>query len=724
MIRLLATFVLLVVLVPRATVAQTDSLRPLLDRASRYFEAARSSPYSSNSTRWLPGDRVVYRPETGAESGGFVMVDAKTGRQRTIMGAAALRERVGGATASLSWAIAPDSQRILLQAPSGGWAFSIAEGTLTPVDSTEPATRAMRLPQALSAPGSGMLAVRRDGGGFAVLGPDGRVILERPGEERYGWQVPGRAWSPDGKLLAVWRNDARQVHTIPIVDYQSAVERVEMIPYTKTGTPLVRSELYLVDPLRNRVEKVELPDDETYDYLAGWRPDGSEALVLSLSRTGKELDLLAVRASDGTVRRVLREERPESFVAALEFPFATSRWQVTPLHDNRHFLWISERDGWRHVYLHDYGGQLIRQVTRGRFPVQRVVRVMPDGESLLLMASADSLAPYDLSLYRQSLSGGPLRRITPEPGIHNVALSPSSRYFTDLHVTRSRPGRLLVRSVDGRASTAIAGGDGNPLRQAGFALPESLTVMVDSTRLYGLLYKPADFDPTRRYPVIDYIYAGPFASVVPWDYAGNIFSWEAGALAQMGFVVMLLDARGTPNRGKAFQDYNYGRIGQTEIGDHVAALRQAASTRSYMDTSRMGIYGHSWGGYYALRGMLTAPEVFKAGYAGAPGALEEEAIINEPNMGLLEENPAGYRTGSNLELAVNLHGALRIMHGTSDINASLSTTMRMAAALISANKQFELLIMPGQPHGPIGPARRYYTEDVRRFFVRTLGRPQ
>jgi len=130
------------------------------------------------------------------------------------------------------------------------------------------------------------------------------------------------------------------------------------------------------------------------------------------------------------------------------------------------------------------------------------------------------------------------------------------------------------------------------------------------------------------------------------------------------------------------------------------------------------------GGYYAMRGMLTAPEVFKAGYAGAQGALEEEALINEPNMGLLEENPAGYKAGSNIELAANLRGTLRMMHGTSDVNASLSTTMRMAEALIAANKQFELLIMPGQPHGPRGPARRYYTEDVRRFFVRTLGQPQ
>jgi dipeptidyl aminopeptidase/acylaminoacyl peptidase len=197
----------------------------------------------------------------------------------------------------------------------------------------------------------------------------------------------------------------------------------------------------------------------------------------------------------------------------------------------------------------------------------------------------------------------------------------------------------------------------------------------------------------------------------------------SAALAQMGFVVALLDARGTPGRSKAFQDANYGRIGEIEIRDHVAALRELAQSRPYMDTTRAGIVGHSWGGYFALRGMLQAPDFFKVGYAGAPGDLTEAASINEPNMGLLASNQAGYDAGSNLRLASQLRGRLKIMHGTSDVNAPLSTTMRMAQALIEANKTFDLLIMPGQPHGPQGAAGRYYREDVRRFMATHLGEP-
>jgi dipeptidyl aminopeptidase/acylaminoacyl peptidase len=308
-----------------------------------------------------------------------------------------------------------------------------------------------------------------------------------------------------------------------------------------------------------------------------------------------------------------------------------------------------------------------------------------------------------------------------------MALAPSGRYYTDGHSTRTQPRAWDVRSTDGRTSFRYAEADASALAELHYSPPEALTVMAadGATPLYGVLYKPWDFDPRRRYPVIDVIYAGPFISVVPWNFLGDTAEARVGAsLAQMGFIVMLLDARGTPGRGKAFQDVNYGRVGQTEIPDHVAALRQAGATRPYMDLTRVGIHGASWGGYFALRGMLTAPELFVAGYAAAPGALEEEAIINEPNLGLPGDNPAGYEAGSNLALAGNLRGALKIMHGTSDVNASLSTTMRMADALIRAGKRFELLLLPGEAHSPSGASRRYFLDDVRRFFVKELGAPR
>jgi dipeptidyl aminopeptidase/acylaminoacyl peptidase len=195
-------------------------------------------------------------------------------------------------------------------------------------------------------------------------------------------------------------------------------------------------------------------------------------------------------------------------------------------------------------------------------------------------------------------------------------------------------------------------------------------------------------------------------------------------MAQMGFLIVVVDARGTPGRGKAFQDANYGRVGEIEIPDQVAAIRQAAAARPYMDVDRVGIFGHSWGGYFSTRGILTAPDFYKAGYSSAQGALEEGAQTNEPHMGLMSQNPKGYEAAANDRLAANLKSPFKLAHGTSDSNATMSTTMRMAEALMKANKQFEMLIMPGVGHGAQPPVDRYFFEDQMRFFTRHLGRPR
>ena len=319
-----------------------------------------------------------------------------------------------------------------------------------------------------------------------------------------------------------------------------------------------------------------------------------------------------------------------------------------------------------------------------------------------------------------------LKRLSSGTGMHRMTLAPSGNYYVDTWSSRTQPRLRELVSTEGKTRVRLTTSDVSAVEALGYKPPEALTVAAADgvTPLHGVLYRPRDFDAGKRYPVIAYIYAGPFTTTVPWSYVGNAMSLDAASMAQLGFVVVMLDPRGGPGRSKAFQDANYGRVGQTEIPDYVTGLKQAAATRPWMDLERVGIFGHSWGGYFALRGMLTAPEFFKAGYAGAPGALEEEAIINEPYLGLPGVNPAAYQAGSNLALAGKLRGALKMMHGTSDVNATLSTTMRMAEALIREGKHFEMLIMPGQPHSPEPPLDRYYSDDVNLFFLRTLGGPK
>ncbi|RYZ36651.1 MAG: S9 family peptidase [Myxococcaceae bacterium] len=716
----------------RAT-ASEDALQTRLD----FSDAALQWPMRIRDTlappRWLPeGERFMYWSVLEPHRDTWVLVDARRKTQQPLLSPESLRDqlaRVFGKPVALSgfmpFTFTSDARGIVFAVQDRAFTLGLSDRRVVALEPTDPLALSLR-PDNVMSPDGKALAVPRDAG-FAVLDARGTARVGRAGTEDNAWRVPPSAWSPQGRFLAVWREDTRGVHRIPLVDYGTALEKVTFAPYSKTGTPLMRSELHFVTMETGQVTPVPREAAEGYDWFAGWRPDGSEALVLQLSRDGKRLDLVAVEPTTGKHRRVLREERPETFVGALDF--AVDGWsrQVKPLPDNQHFLWMSERDGWRHVYLYDFSGKLVRQVTRGPFPVQAVVEVAPRGDALYVMASAERAAPYDRLLYRVAMKGGALERLSPEPGLHRVVLSPSTRYFVDGHSTREQPRAWDVASTDGRQSFRYAKADVSALAALHYTPPEAFTVKAadGTTPLYGVLYKPWDFDPKKRYPVIDVIYAGPFITVVPWSYVGgSAESRIAHSLAQMGFIVMMLDARGTPGRSKAFQDVNYGRVGQTEIPDHVAALKQAGASRPYMDLERVGLHGHSWGGYFALRGMLTAPEFFKAGYAGAPGALTEEAIINEPNMGLLTENPAGYAAGSNEALAGKLQGALKMMHGTSDVNASLSTTMRMAEALVRANKHFDLLIMPGEGHSPAGPSGRYYLDDVRRFFLRELGAPR
>ncbi|MFE8601296.1 S9 family peptidase [Archangium violaceum] len=717
---------------PAAAATPDAQLQARLDLADRFVRLPELIRDSLPPPRWLPdGDQLVFWSGMEPDSGTWMLASARTGAMKPLLPGAELRlqlSRLVGKTVQLprwmDFAIAPDQRGIVFQFEGRSFGMGLSAGRVTALAPTDRAALTLSRSHFFSPEGQSV-AVQREGG-FAVLGGDGRTQVERSGEENYEWQVPDKAWSPNGRFLMVWRNDLRGVHKIPIVDYTSALERVTQVPYVKTGTPLARSELYVVEPATGRVTRIPPAEGETYDWFAGWRSDSGEALILHLSRDGKRLELWAVEPGSGKRRRLLREERLESFVGGLDFAVEGWARQVTPLPDNTGFLWMSERDGWRHVYLYDYAGKLVRQVTRGAFPVHQVAGVAPRGDAVFLLASADSAAPYEHLFYRGSLKGGALKRLSSGSGMHRISLSPSGGYYIDAWSSRVHPRIRDVASTDGKTRFRLTTADASALAELGYKPPEALTVLADDgvTPLQGVLYKPRDFDPTRHYPVVVYIYAGPFITAVPWNFIGNAMSLTANAISQMGFIVMMLDARGTPGRSKAFQDVNHGRVGQTEIPDHVAGLKQAAATRPWMDLERVGITGHSWGGYFALRGMLTAPQVFKAGYAGAPGALEEEAIINEPYLGLPSENPAGYQAGSNLALAGNLQGALKMMHGTSDVNASLSTTMRMADALIRAGKHFELLIMPGQPHSPQSTAARYHLDDINQFFVRNLGGPR
>ena len=292
----------------------------------------------------------------------------------------------------------------------------------------------------------------------------------------------------------------------------------------------------------------------------------------------------------------------------------------------------------------------------------------------------------------------------------------------DTHSTVARPPVVELRRADGELLQTLSKAKIDVLKELNWKPPEEFVVMAadGQTRLWGVLYKPYDFDPKKKYPVIEVIYGGPKVSVVPKTFTGYKYYYgQAPALAQLGFITFIVDGRGTPERGKTFQDVVHGNLGRHEIPDHVAALEQLAEKRPYMDLGRVGMVGHSWGGYFTVRAMLLAPDVYHVGIASAAPA---EGGPLTYYMGLLQNNREAYEYASNLRLADNLKGKLLLIHGTSDNVVPFSDTMKMADAFIQANKPFDLVLIPDQGHRTwrAGTSGTYWREVVRRYFEEHL----
>ncbi|MBM3294423.1 MAG: hypothetical protein FJY82_07845 [Candidatus Aminicenantes bacterium] len=522
---------------------------------------------------------------------------------------------------------------------------------------------------------------------------DKKEFATSDGTEEVQWSVLNASWAPDGRCAVVQKRDYRGLDRYPVVHWLKNPEEVEWVFYTKTGRPLEKVELHVFDPASSKTLRIQgIGEADFYCRIIGWRPDGSEFIFAKTNRRWNRLDLMAADPKTGASRLILSEKSP----TFLNWDFSSIRPHF--IEQGKKFLWRSERDGWFHLYLYDIQGNLVRQLTRGAFPVLGIEGVDEERGWVYLTARAETRI-YDTHLYRVNLEGREFRRLIESPGSHSIQMAPSRDFFLDTHSTVSRPPVTELRRADGTLVETICRADTRELEKAGWTPPEEFVVKADdrTTDLHGVLYKPHDFDPAKKYPVIDNIYGGPARTQVPRSFTEG--TWPR-ALAQAGFLVMVVDNRGTPGRSKAFHDVAFRNFGKFEIPDHVAVLKQLAAARPYVDASRVGIFGGSWGGYYTLRAMLTASEVYRAGVSYFPVAdLVDHIPVAERTMGLPGDNPDGYAQASNLKLVEKLQGDLLLIGGTSDINAPLTAVMKMAEALIKAGKRFRMLVMPEQNHG-------------------------
>jgi dipeptidyl aminopeptidase/acylaminoacyl peptidase len=462
-------------------------------------------------------------------------------------------------------------------------------------------------------------------------------------------------------------------------------------------------------PAGDHVVRFDMPPDQhrstCSDHIAcggglgdtEWSADSERLAFVSSSRDHKSAIVRMADASTGSVT-TLFEEVEETF-------YESNGWRF--LSEANEILWFSQRDDWGHMYLYDAGtGALKRQVTSGSFNMLNIRSVDEDARTVTFVGNEREAGdPYFQYLYRVGLDGGDVRQLTPDSANHTAAMSPDGEYIVDSYSTPVVPPITVLRDRDGEVLMTLEQANISALVASGWQppMPFSVKARDGETDLYGLLFRPLDFDSTGSYPVVNYLYPGPQSGSVG-SRSFRASHRDLQAIAELGFVVIELDAMGTPGRSKTFHEAYYGNMGDNGLPDQMGGIRQLSERHPWIDIDNVGIFGHSGGGFAAADAIMRYPDFYDVAVsqAGNHDNRNYEDDWGEKWQGLLEVNPDGttnYDNQANQLLAENLEGKLLIAHGTMDSNVPPSNTMLVVNALIAANKDFDLIMMPNRSHG-------------------------
>jgi dipeptidyl-peptidase-4 len=554
-----------------------------------------------------------------------------------------------------------------------------------------------------------------------------------------GWTKSDRPillWSPDSKKIATFKHDGRQVGEMYLVDTRVGHPRLTAWKYPLPGDEhIFMLHRVVVDVETAKLVPLKMDPDPHRSTLCDhivcrggdwadvhWSDDSAQLAFVSTSRDHRHEQLFVADAATGDVRKIL-EEKVETF---FESGNGRVNWRV--LFPSKEVIWFSERDNWGQLYLYDLdSGNLKHQITTGEGNVTQVLRIDSAARQLVFQAVGKEKGrdPYFTHLYRIGMDGKGLTLLTPENANHEIALAASGKYFVDSYSTPSTPAVAVLRDAAGKLAMELEKADISRLTAAGWKPPASIVVKArdGETDLYGLMYTPTKLDTNRKYPIVNRVYPGPQTGSV----GSRSFSPARGdsqALAELGFVVVEIDGLGTPWRSKKFHEAYYGNMADNTIPDQVAGMKQLAAQHGYIDIDRAGIWGHSGGGYATASAMFMFPDFFKAGISesGNHDNRVYEDDWAEKWTGLLQKNPDGtstYDSQATQNLAKNLKGKLLLAHGTMDSNVPPNNTLLVVDALIKANKDFELLMIPNAAHG-YGAAGNYMTRRRWDFFVRNL----
>jgi dipeptidyl-peptidase-4 len=530
----------------------------------------------------------------------------------------------------------------------------------------------------------------------------------------YGEELNQRTamwWSPDGSKLAYYRFDESGVQDYYLQMDQTEVQStLDIEAYPKAGTTNPEVEVYVYDLTTGETRQIDVRDGQPltddvvghYVYAVEWSPDGRELTFNRTNRRQNVMEFTACSPDTGACRVVVREEWPTGWVDN----HPARRY----LADGRRFLWISERTGFANVYLYDLTGRLLATLTEHPFEVASIVRVDEDAGVVWYMArSGDN--HMKLQLHRVRLDGSGDVRLTDPAFNHSVQVAPDGRHFVDVAQTHDQAPVSRLLDADGEVVAELATSDLSRFQALGLKPVEMFTFPAADgvTELHGMLHRPSNFDPSRRYPLLVSVYAGPATNG-----ARETFT-PPNPLTEYGFLYVTLDARSAGGRGKRFLDAIYGKLGVVEIDDLAAGVR-ALGERPYVDGGSVGIFGTSYGGYASAMAILRYPDVFRAASASSPVTdwRHYDTIYTERYMWTPQGNTVGYDQGACMTYADNLKGRLMLYYGTADNNVHPSNMMQLIAALQQAEKSFEVQVGPDRGHSSINRDR------MMEFFIENL----
>jgi dipeptidyl-peptidase-4 len=689
---------------------------------------------SNVKPNWLPdGKSFWYRVQTGPQEHEFVLINAATGARKTALTLKALglpeKEAVKTSTAKIE--LHPTRRtgeesglRFINKLDADVDLFWINQqgeharyGSIKANGEKEQHTFEGHVWLITSRTGE-HLAVIEAGPTVQTLVIDGKGISKDKAEPK---KTTSGFQSPDGSCVVTTEIDEVPRRKVTIVDSSpkdGLQPRLKVFDYLKPGDPLPKPQWVITrtDGKKIRVARdlYENPFTESGKLDATWSPDSSE-FYFDYNQRGHQLyRILAVNAKTGAVRAVV-EETAKTFI-----DHTKKTWRHW-LHDTHELIWMSERSGWCHLWLYDAKtGKAKSQITQGEWPVREVLHVDDAKREVWFLASGlrKEEDPYQLHLCRVKIDGSGFKQFTEGDGNHHIAFSPNREYFIDSWSRADHPPvHELRRSDDGGLVCVLERAEAGKLLAAGWTMPERFVAKGrdGKTDIHGILIKPANFDPAKKYPVVENIYAGPHSAFTPKDF-GRLLGHHQ--MAELGFIVVQMDGMGTNHRGKAFHDVCWKNIKDAGFPDRIAWIKEAAKTRPWMDLSRVGIYGGSAGGQNAMRALLDHHDFYKVAVAdcGCHDNRMDKIWWNEQWMGWPVDE--SYAKSSNKDDAHKLRGHLLLIVGELDTNVDPASTMQVVAALQKAGKAFDFMPISGTGHGA---AETPYGSKLRmEFLVRHL----